>query len=136
MDKLGAPTGRNGGALVVARTGSQSMHKVMPDEREWISVLCCKNLDRASIQIFYVLKRNFFWQNYIEAYEARATMAMQPCTWMTSFVFAQWISHFVKFVEAMEVFHHFGNILLYLMAMCLMFVFRQCKKLVDMALTC
>ena len=35
-NKSQAQAGRNDGALVVARTGSRSVHKVMPDEREWI----------------------------------------------------------------------------------------------------
>jgi hypothetical protein len=73
----------------------------MPDEREWISVLYCVNTDEASIPNFYVFKGKRLWRNYIEACEAGATMAMQPRAWMTSFFFAQWISHFVKSVEAM-----------------------------------
>ena len=88
--------------MVVARTSSRSVHKVMPYEREWISVLCCMNVDGASIPNFYIFKGKQFQRNYIEAFEARATMAMRPCAWMTSFLFAQWISHFVKSLEAMR----------------------------------
>jgi hypothetical protein len=55
VDKLRAPTGRNGRALVVACIGSQSMHKLMPNEREWISVLCF-----ARMQIGHLFKSSMF----------------------------------------------------------------------------
>jgi hypothetical protein len=52
-----------------------------------------------SIPSFYIFKGKRFRRNYIERCEEGATMAMQPRAWMTSFMFAKWINHFVKSVE-------------------------------------
>ena len=77
-DESRAQVGRNGGALVVARIGSRFVHKVMPDERELISILYCVNANRASISNFYIFKGKGFRRNYIKACETGATMAIQP----------------------------------------------------------
>lgn len=98
-DETGAQAGRNGGALVLARRGSRNVHQVMPDEREWLSVLVCCNAPGQTIPSFYIFKRKRFRRNYIARCETGATMAMQPRAWMTSFLFLKWISHFVKCVE-------------------------------------
>jgi hypothetical protein len=42
-NESGTQARRNGGALVLARTWSQSVHRVMPDQREWLSILVCVN---------------------------------------------------------------------------------------------
>ena len=97
-DESGAQAGRNGGALVLARRVTRTVHQVMPDEREWLSVLVCVNAAGEAIPSFYVFKGKRFKRNYIAKCESGAIMAMQPCAWMTGFLFAKWISHFVKSV--------------------------------------
>jgi hypothetical protein len=42
-DETGAQAGRDGGAMVIARRGSQSVHFIIPDQREWLSCLVCIN---------------------------------------------------------------------------------------------
>ena len=98
-DETRAQAGRNGGALVLARRGVRAVHQVMPDEREWLSVLVCVNALGVAIPSFYIFRGKRFRRNYIERCESGATMAMQPRAWMTSFLFSKWISHFVKSVE-------------------------------------
>ena len=99
-DESGAQASRNGGGLVWARKGSQTVHSLMPNEREWITVLSCINASGQSIPGFYIFRGKRLMDNYIEGCEDGATMAMQPEVWMTALLFSQWISHFIKSIES------------------------------------
>ena len=52
--------GKSGGATVLAKRGSRSMHSIEPDEREHLSGLLCMNGDGGSISNFYILKGSYF----------------------------------------------------------------------------
>ena len=96
-DKSGAQAGHNGGGLVLAKTGSRCVHTIMPDQREWLSVLACMNAVGDYIPNFYIFKgKQFPNRNFTEKCEARATMAMQLRAWMTRILFSKWLSHFIE----------------------------------------
>jgi hypothetical protein len=99
-DEFDAQAGKNGGGVVIARTGAQRVHSVMPDQREWLSVLVYINGIGKTIPSFYIFRRKRFGKNYIERCEAGATMAMQPRAWMTSYLFGVWMSRFIELVQA------------------------------------
>jgi hypothetical protein len=99
-DESRAQASRNGGGLVWARRGSQTVHSLMPNERKWITVLSCINASGHSIPGFYIFKGKRMMENYIEHCENGASMAMQPKGWMTTALFSQWISHFIKALES------------------------------------
>ena len=44
-DESGVQAGRSGGATVLAKVGSKSVHTIEPDQREHLSVLSCINAD-------------------------------------------------------------------------------------------
>lgn len=76
-DETGAQAGRNGGGtLVFAKRGSRSVHSIIPDQREWLSVLACVNAAGEYIPHFYIFRGKRMRRNYIEKCEANATMAM------------------------------------------------------------
>ena len=100
-DESGAQAGRNGGGVVIARKGARHVHSIVPDQREWLSVLVCINADGVNIPSFYVFRGTRFRQNYIERCEPGATMAMQPRAWMTAYLFSAWLSHFIESVQGM-----------------------------------
>jgi hypothetical protein len=75
-DESEVQAGRNGGAYVLAKTGSCSVHQVIPDEREWLTVLTCINVVGQSIPSFYIFRGKRFRRNYIQHCEEGATMAM------------------------------------------------------------
>ena len=100
-DESGVQAGRNGGGIVIARRGSRRVHSIVPNQREWLSVLVCINAAGLAIPSFYVFKGMRFRQNYIERCEPGATMSMQPRAWMTSYLFSAWISHFIESVQRM-----------------------------------
>ena len=98
-DESGAQAGRNGGGLVWAKKGSKTVHSLMPNEREWITVLSCINAGGESIPSFYIFEGKRRRENYIANCEAGASMAMQPHAWMTTELFSAWISHFIVALE-------------------------------------
>ena len=53
-DETGAEACRNGGGRVWARKGSRFVHKVLPNEREWITNLTCVNVAGDHIPGFYL----------------------------------------------------------------------------------
>jgi hypothetical protein len=95
-DENGVQAGRSGGATVLAKTGSKSVHSIEPDQREHLSVLSCINADGGSIPNFYILKGTYFLQDYVKRCEDNTVMAMQPNAWMTKWLFESWISHFIR----------------------------------------
>ena len=95
-DKSGVQAGRSGGATVLAKRGSKSVHSIGPNQREHLSVLSCINAGGGSIPNFYILKGTYFLQDYIAGCEEGAVMGMQPNAWMTRWLFESWISYFIE----------------------------------------
>ena len=94
--KSGVQARRSGGATVLAKRGSKSVHSIEPDQREHLSVLSCIKAVGGSISNFYILKGTYFLQDYIVGCEEGAVMGMQPNAWMTRWLFESWISHFIE----------------------------------------
>ena len=95
-DESDVQVGRAGGATVLARKGSRSVHSIEPDQKEHLSILSCVNADGGCIPNFYILKGCYFLQNYIANCEEGVVMDMQPNVWMTRWLFESWISHFIE----------------------------------------
>jgi hypothetical protein len=91
---------RNGGGRVWAKRGSINVQSLMPNEREWITMLSCINAVGQSIPGFYIFKGKRMREDYIAQCEDEVSMAMQPEAWMTSILFSHWISHFIKALES------------------------------------
>ena len=85
--------------MVIAKTSAKRVQSIVPNQREWLSVLVCVNAAGQSIPSFYIFRGKRFRTNYIQYCEAGATMAMQPRAWMTSYLFSAWISHFVASIR-------------------------------------
>ena len=64
-DESGVEASRSGGATVLAKRGSKSVHSVEPNQREHLSVLSCINAGGGSILNFYILKGTYFLHDYI-----------------------------------------------------------------------
>jgi hypothetical protein len=101
-DETGTQAGRTGGSIVIACRSARRIHTIILDQREWFSILVCINATGSAILPFNVFKRKRFRQNYIERYEPGAMMSMQPCAWMTSYLFSAWISHFIECVQSIR----------------------------------
>ena len=95
-DKSGVQAGRSGGATLLAKKSSRSVHSIEPYQREHLSILSCINADGSSIPNFYILKGTYFLENYVVKCKEGAVMAMQPNAWMTKWLFQSWISHFIE----------------------------------------
>ena len=99
-DESGAQAGRNGGGLVWAKKGCKSVHSLIPNNREWLTVLSCISASGDHIPGFYIFKGKRLKENYIVHCESKATQAMQPEGWMTAFLFSEWLSHFINALES------------------------------------
>ena len=56
-EKSGAHAGRiGGGTLVFARHGLKAVHNIIPDEKEWLSVLTCVNAVGEYIPHYFIFK--------------------------------------------------------------------------------
>ena len=98
-DESGAQAGRGGGGtLVFAQRGTRSVHSILPNSKEHLTVLTCVNAVGQFIPNFYIFKgkRN---KNYILKCEPGACMAIQANGWMTAFLFSAWILHFTTVVQ-------------------------------------
>ena len=56
MDESRANASRNGVGKVLAARGFRNVHTIIPNEREWISVLTCINANRDTIPHYYIFK--------------------------------------------------------------------------------
>ena len=99
-DETGAQAGRNGGGRVWAQKGSRSIHKVLPNKREWITNLTCVNAAGDHIPGFYIFRGKRLRSNYVLHCEDGAAMAMQTKAWMTATLFSHWISHFIRCLQS------------------------------------
>ena len=97
--KDGHATGKSGGGMVIAKTGARRVHSIVPNQREWLSVLACVNAAGRAIPCFYIFRGKRFRKNYIQHCEAGATMAMEPRAWMTTYLFSAWVSHFIASIK-------------------------------------
>jgi hypothetical protein len=84
---------------VWALRGSRTVHSLIHNEREWVTVLSCINASGQSIPGFYIFRGKRVMMNYIQNCENGATMAMQPEGWMTAILFSHWISHFIQSLQ-------------------------------------
>jgi hypothetical protein len=75
-DEIGIQAGRTSRGIIIARRGARRVHTIVPEQREWLSVLVCINVAGLAIPSFYVLKKKSFRQNYIERCKPGVTMSM------------------------------------------------------------
>ena len=68
-DETGVLAGKNGSAHIIAHRGAKNVHYIVPDKREWLSVLVCINADGASIPSFYIFRGKRLRQNYVKKCE-------------------------------------------------------------------
>ena len=95
-DESGAQAGRSGGGRLWTKKGTRSVHTLLPNEREWLTVLTCINATDLHIPGFYIFRGKRIRDNYIRFCEDGVAMAMQSEAWMTQFLFSSRISHFIQ----------------------------------------
>ena len=76
------------------------MHRVLPNEREWLTNLTCVNAAGDHIPGFYIFRGKRLRSNYVIHCEDGAAMAMQTKAWMIATLFSHWISHFIRCLES------------------------------------
>ena len=85
-----------------AKKGIRGVHKVIPAEREWLSVLSAINAQGESIPNYYIFKGVRKLNNYVALCEEGAMMGMQKKGWMDTIHFIEWMDHFIHKLEKEE----------------------------------
>jgi hypothetical protein len=57
--------------MVITKRRARHMHSIVPNQKEWLSVLVCVNAVGEAIPFFYTFRGKRFQQNYIEHCEPR-----------------------------------------------------------------
>ena len=77
VDESRANASKNGVERVFAAKGTRSVHSMIPNEREWLSVLAAINANGDTIPNFYIFKGIRPRSNYLALCERGATYRMQ-----------------------------------------------------------
>ena len=97
VNESGAQAGRSGGGtLVFARQGTKSVHSIVPNSKEHLTVLSCVNAVGHHVPNLYIFKGKIRHRNFILKCEPQAVMAMQLNAWMSAVLFSTWISCFIS----------------------------------------
>ena len=72
------------------------MDSMIPNEKEWLSVLTTINANGETIPNYYIFKGMRPRRNYLALYENGATYEMQKREWMDAYQFIKWMDHFVN----------------------------------------
>ena len=95
MDEYGTNASRNEVGRVFGPKGSRSVHTLIPNEREWISVLTAINVEVETMSNFYIFKGIRPRRNYLVLCEDGASFGMQKKGWIDSYLFSKWMDHFL-----------------------------------------
>ena len=90
-----ANASKNGVGRVFAAKGTRSVHSMIPNEREWLSVLTTINANGDTISNFYIFKGIRPRGNYLALCESGATYGMQKKGWVDAYQFTKWMDHFI-----------------------------------------
>jgi hypothetical protein len=96
IDESGAQACKNGQSKVLAKSGTRAVYTLVPDEREWVTILCAINAVGETIPNFYIFKGKRRSRDYIQLCENHATMGMQSKGWMDGYLFKKWMDHFLQ----------------------------------------
>ena len=77
VDESGANASKNGVERVFAAKETRSVHSMIPNEREWLSVLTTINANGDTIPNFYIFKGIRPKSSYLALCESGATYGMQ-----------------------------------------------------------
>jgi hypothetical protein len=86
------------GTWVLAKGGSQQVYSTIPKSREWMIVNCAVNVVGGVPLGFYIFKGQRIKKDYIQQCKPKSCMTMQKKTWMTCYLFKQFLSFFIWLV--------------------------------------
>ena len=80
----------------------KGVHKIIPAEREWLSVLSAINALGQTIPNYYIFKGVRKLRNYTALCEEGAMLGMQKKGWMDTFHFIEWMDYFIHKMQSEE----------------------------------
>ena len=97
-DESGAQANKNEG-VVIAKMGTRAIHTIVPNERNWISMLVVMNSVRHTMPNYYVFKGKRPREEYISLCEDGACLGMQENGFMDNENFSTWMTFFIRHHE-------------------------------------
>ena len=107
----GMQANKNGHTKVFALRGTRSVQKLVPNDREQMTILSAISASGDTIPNYYVIKGTRPRVKYISLCEEGATMGMQKKGWMNSYLFSLWMDHFINSMTKRGISHLFKGIL-------------------------
>ena len=98
-DETGAQTNKNGEGVVIAKRGTRSIHTIVSNERQQLSILVAMNSASYTMPNYYVFKGKRPRQEYIFLCEDGACIGMQENGYMDAQNFSTWMSFFITHHE-------------------------------------
>ena len=100
IDESGCQASQSGLGKVFAKRSIRGVHKTIPIQRKWLSILSTINANGESIPNYYLFKGVRQMRNYGALCEPNAMIGMQKKGWMDSYHFMEWMDHFKHTMEA------------------------------------
>ena len=96
-DESGAQANKTEEGVVLALRGTRSVHTIVPNERQWISVLVSINSIGHTMPSYYVFKGKRQRQEFISSCENGACIRMQENGYMDAANFNKWMDYFLNY---------------------------------------
>ena len=98
-NESGAQANRNGEGVVFAKRGTKNVHTIVPQEREWLSVLVVVSSVGGTMPSYYVFKGKRPNADFISLCENDACLGMQENAYMDAENFSKWMDFFITYHE-------------------------------------
>ena len=98
-DETRVQANKNGEGWIWARQGTRNIYTIVPNEREWVSVLVAVNSAGFTMPNYYLFKGRRPKQQYISLCENNACMGMQDNGYMDTKKFSTWMTYLITYHE-------------------------------------
>ena len=99
-DESGAQANRNGEEAVIAKRRTKNVYTIVPQNREWLSILVAINSAGGTMPSYYVFKGKRPNQDFISLCENGACLGMQENGYMDAKNFSRWMDFFLTYHES------------------------------------
>jgi hypothetical protein len=92
--------GKQVGAMIMARRMSHIIYNIILKSHEWLTMNCVMNVTRMILLGFYIFRGDMMRDDYIKQCKSGTCMAMLAKTWMTTFLFKEFLSFFKRLIPS------------------------------------
>lgn len=97
-DETGVTIGRDNGMHVLAKGGMKEVSQIVPDSKEWVTIMCAVSAAGTKIPCLYIFKGTRYIIDWVANCEPGAAFATGKKAWMSNETFVGWLVHFRRHV--------------------------------------